>query len=74
MIRSLGLYDKFVEAGVDVLPLTIDSNTRLNDYEMAKKMLALSEESGGIVGWSPSHKPMYEPQREMVTIKPQFRP
>ncbi len=39
------LYDKFVEAGVDVLPLTIDSNTRLNDYEMAKKMLALSEES-----------------------------
>jgi len=37
------LYGEFAGAGVDVLPLTIDSNTRLNDYEMAKKMLALSE-------------------------------
>ncbi len=37
------LYGEFAKAGVDVLPLTIDSNTRLNDYEMAKKMLALSE-------------------------------
>ena len=31
------LYGEFTKAGVDVLPLTIDSNTRLNDYEMAKK-------------------------------------
>ena len=38
------LYEEFVEAGVDVLPLTIDSNTRLNDYATAGKMLALSEE------------------------------
>jgi len=39
------LYHDFKEAGVDVLPLTIDSNTRLNDYATAKKMLALSEEN-----------------------------
>ena len=38
------LYEEFIEAGVDVLPLTIDSNTRLNDYATAGKMLALSEE------------------------------
>lgn len=25
------LYEEFLQAGVDVLPLTIDSNTRLND-------------------------------------------
>ncbi len=37
------LYEAFKDAGVDVLPLTIDSNTRLNDYATAKKMLALSE-------------------------------
>ena len=39
------LYREFKEAGVDVLPLTIDSNTRLNDYATARKMLALSEEN-----------------------------
>jgi methylaspartate mutase epsilon subunit len=39
------LYEEFVDAGVDVLPLTIDSNTRLNDYATAKKMLELSEEN-----------------------------
>ncbi len=39
------LYEEFQEAGVDVLPLTIDSNTRLNDYATAKKMLRLSEEN-----------------------------
>jgi len=39
------LYREFKAANVDVLPLTIDSNTRLNDYAMAKKMLALSEEN-----------------------------
>ena len=38
------LYEEFISAGVDVLPLTIDSNTRLNDYATAGKMLALSEE------------------------------
>ncbi len=39
------LYEEFSEAGVDVLPLTIDSNTRLNDYASAQKMLRLSEEN-----------------------------
>ncbi len=39
------LYDEFKNAGVDILPLTIDSNTRLNDYASAQKMLRLSEEN-----------------------------
>ena len=39
------LYDEFKAAGVDILPLTIDSNTRLNDYATASKMLRLSEEN-----------------------------
>lgn len=39
------LYREFKASNVDVLPLTIDSNTRLNDYAMAKKMLTLSEEN-----------------------------
>lgn len=43
--KQFSLYEFFIEAGVDVLPLTIDSNTRLNDYATSKKMLRLSEES-----------------------------
>jgi len=39
------LYQEFKDAGVDVLPLTIDSNTRLNDYATSQKMLRLSEEN-----------------------------
>ncbi len=39
------LYEAFKAAGVDILPLTIDSNTRLNDYATAQKMLRLSEEN-----------------------------
>ena len=42
-VRAVRVF--FVEANVDVLPLTIDSNTRLNDYATAKKMLRLSEEN-----------------------------
>lgn len=41
--KQFALYEFFVDAKVDVLPLTIDSNTRLNDYATAKKMLRLSE-------------------------------
>lgn len=41
--KQFALYEFFVKANVDVLPLTIDSNTRLNDYATAKKMLRLSE-------------------------------
>ena len=43
--KQFALYEYFVDANVDVLPLTIDSNTRLNDYATAKKMLRLSEEN-----------------------------
>ena len=43
--KQFALYEYFVDANVDVLPLTIDSNTRLNDYGTAKKMLRLSEEN-----------------------------
>jgi methylaspartate mutase epsilon subunit len=41
--KQFALYEFFVAANVDVLPLTIDSNTRLNDYTTARKMLRLSE-------------------------------
>jgi len=62
------LYEKFIEAGVDVLPLTIDSNTRLNDYEMAKKMLALSEESDeNMLNGYPLVNHGYRTTRKMVT-------
>ena len=44
-IRSYYVYEFFDKANVDVLPCTIDSNTRLNDYATAKKMLRLSEEN-----------------------------
>jgi methylaspartate mutase epsilon subunit len=44
--KVFALYEEFSKAGVDVLPLTIDSNTRLNDYKTSKKMLILSQESG----------------------------
>ncbi len=43
--KVFALYEAFANAGVDVLPLTIDSNTRLNDYATARKMLILSEEN-----------------------------
>jgi len=43
--KQFALYEYFLEAAVDVLPLTIDSNTRLNDYATAEKMLRLSEEN-----------------------------
>ena len=43
--KQFALYEFFVDANVDVLPLTIDSNTRLNDYATAKKMLRLSEDN-----------------------------
>ncbi|MGA1938986.1 methylaspartate mutase [Arcobacter sp. YIC-310] len=43
--KMFALYEFFNKANVDVLPCTIDSNTRLNDYATAKKMLRLSEEN-----------------------------
>ena len=44
LFEQSGDYPTF-DADVDVLPCTIDSNTRLNDYATAKKMLRLSEEN-----------------------------
>ena len=62
------LYKEFTDAGVDVLPLTIDSNTRLNDYEMAKKMLALSEETDeNMLNGYPLINHGYRVTRKMVT-------
>lgn len=43
--KVFSLYEHFTDAGVDVFPLTIDSHTRLNDYNSARKMLRLSEEN-----------------------------
>ena len=62
------LYGEFVDAGVDVLPLTIDSNTRLNDYEMSKKMLALSEANDeNMLNGYPLVNHGYRTTRRMVT-------
>ena len=41
--KQFELYEEFEKADIDVMPLTIDSHTRLNDYASAKKMLDLSE-------------------------------
>lgn len=43
--KMFSLYEAFSKAPVDVLPLTIDSHTRLNDYASSRKMLMLSEEN-----------------------------
>lgn len=43
--KMFSLYEFFTNADVDVLPCTIDSHTRLNDYASAAKMLRLSEET-----------------------------
>jgi len=62
------LYEAFVEAGVDVLPLTIDSNTRLNDYATARKMLALSEENDtDMLNGYPLINHGYRTTRRMIT-------
>jgi len=62
------LYEEFVEAGVDILPLTIDSNTRLNDYATARKMLALSEENDvDMLNGYPLITHGYRTTRRMIT-------
>ena len=62
------LYEEFVNAGVDVLPLTIDSNTRLNDYATAGKMLALSEENDvDMLNGYPLINHGYRTTRKMMT-------
>ncbi len=62
------LYEEFKNASVDVLPLTIDSNTRLNDYASAKKMLQLSEENDiDMLNGYPLVNHGYRTTRKMIT-------
>jgi methylaspartate mutase epsilon subunit len=62
------LYEEFKSANVDVLPLTIDSNTRLNDYASAKKMLQLSEENDvDMLNGYPLVNHGYRTTRKMIT-------
>jgi len=62
------LYEEFKAAGVDILPLTIDSNTRLNDYATARKMLALSEENDvDMLNGYPLINHGYRTTRKMIT-------
>ncbi len=66
--KQFALNEFFVEANVDVLPLTIDSNTRLNDYATAKKMLRLSEENEiDMLNGYPLINHGYRTTRKMIT-------
>jgi len=66
--KQFALNEFFVAANVDVLPLTIDSNTRLNDYATAKKMLRLSEESEqDMLNGYPLVNHGYRTTRKMIT-------
>lgn len=66
--QQYALYEYFVNANVDVLPLTIDSNTRLNDYATAKKMLRLSEENDmDMLNGYPLVTHGYRTTRKMIT-------
>lgn len=66
--QQFALYEFFVDANVDVLPLTIDSNTRLNDYGTAQKMLRLSEENEmDMLNGYPLVNHGYRTTRKMIT-------
>ncbi|MCK5110312.1 MAG: methylaspartate mutase [Arcobacteraceae bacterium] len=66
--KMFSLYEQFTTAGVDVLPLTIDSHTRLNDYGSAAKMLRLSEESEtDMLNGYPLINHGYRTSRKMMT-------
>jgi len=66
--KQFALYEFFVDANVDVLPLTIDSNTRLNDYGTSKKMLRLSEENDvDMLNGYPLVNHGYRTTRKMIT-------
>ncbi len=66
--KQYSLNELFVKSNVDVLPLTIDSNTRLNDYSTAKKMLSLSEESEvDMLNGYPLINHGYRTTRKMIT-------
>ncbi|MBL6970297.1 MAG: methylaspartate mutase, partial [Campylobacterales bacterium] len=62
------LYNEFKSVDVDVLPLTIDSHTRLNDYGSAGKMLRLSEETEtDMLNGYPLVNHGYKSTRKMIT-------
>lgn len=66
--KQFALYDEFMKADIDVMPLTIDSHTRLNDYGSAKKMLRLSEENEkDMLNGYPLVNHGYRMTRKMVT-------
>lgn len=66
--KQFDLSKFFVEANADVLPLTIDSNTRLNDYATASKMLRLSEENDvDMLNGYPLVNHGYRTTRKMIT-------
>jgi len=66
--KMFALYEQFKSTGVDILPMTIDSNTRLNDYASAKKMLQLSiDEQKDFLNGYPLISHGYKTAREMIT-------
>ncbi len=66
--KQFALWDLFIKSYVDVLPLTIDSNTRLNDYATSRKMLRLSEENDvDMLNGYPLVTHGYRTTRKMVT-------
>ncbi|GAA5315121.1 MAG: methylaspartate mutase subunit E [Candidatus Pelagadaptatus aseana] len=66
--KQFALYEFFTDANVDILPLTIDSNTRLNDYGTAQKMLRLSEENDvDMLNGYPLVNHGYRTTRKMIT-------
>ncbi|MEA2049581.1 MAG: methylaspartate mutase [Campylobacterota bacterium] len=66
--KMFALYKEFKSVDVDVLPMTIDSNTRLNDYLHASKMLKLSEEENkDLLNGYPLINHGYKKTREMTT-------
>ena len=66
--KMFDLYKEFKSVDVDVLPMTIDSNTRLNDYASAKKMLELSiKEKKDLLNGYPLITHGYKKTRELIT-------
>lgn len=66
--KQFALSEFFVNANADVLPLTVDSNTRLNDYATAEKMLRLSEENDvDMLNGYPLVTHGYRTTRKMIT-------
>ncbi len=66
--KQFELYEEFMKANIDVMPLTIDSHTRLNDYASSKKMLMLSEANEvDMLNGYPLITHGYNTTRKMVT-------